>query len=208
VEQNKEVGRRMEAKEVALIIALLGVSLVLNPRLSGLAIPSFFPGLWFYFWEIPILIALFLLGLKYAISIALGNGFVLILFWGPGFNNPLLNLLSALSTVFGVYFARKLLSRKYFQERGISRSKEVIVCTVFTMLLRLAIMTPAVFFYAGFFILYEVIIMLLPFLIIYDITIVAYTVPLAYLIERRVEKDWYKFNRQGDIEGSITSKIS
>ena len=139
------------------------------------------------------MIALFLLGFKYAVSIALGNGFVLILFWGPGFNNPLLNLLSALSTVFGVYFARKLLIRKYFQERGISRSKEVIVCTAFAMLLRLAIMMPTVFFYAGFFILYEVIIMLLPFLIIYDIIIVAYSVPLAYLIEKRVEKNWYKF---------------
>ena len=186
----------MNTKEVALTIVLAGVSLVLNPRLSGLAIPSFFPGLWFYFWEIPILIALFLLGLKYAISIAFGNGFVLILFWGPGFNNPLLNLLSALSTVFGVYFARKLIIRNYFNEKGISRSKEVIVCTAFTMLLRLAIMMPAVLFYAGFFILYEVIIMLIPFLIIYDIIIVAYTVPLAYLIEKRVEKNWYKFTRK------------
>jgi hypothetical protein len=185
----------MKTKEVALMIALAGVSLVLNPRLSGLAIPSFFPGLWFYFWEIPILIALFLLGLKYAVSIAVGNGFVLILFWGPGFNNPLLNLLSALCTVFGVYFARKLLGRNYFQERGISRSKEVIFCTVFTMLLRLAIMTPAVVFYAGFFILGEVIIMLLPFLVIYDITIVAYTVPLAYLIEKRVKKNWQEVNK-------------
>jgi hypothetical protein len=185
----------MKTKELALMIALAGVSLVLNPRLSGLAIPSFFPGLWFYFWEIPILIALFLLGLKYAVSIALGNGFVLILFWGPGFNNPLLNLLSALSTIFGVYFARKLLIKNYFHERGISRSKEAIVCTAFTMLLRLAIMTPAVIFYAGFFILYEVIIMLLPLLIIYDITIVAYTVPIAYLIEKRVKKTWLKFNK-------------
>ena len=195
----------MNTKEVALIIALTGVSLVLSPRLSGLAIPSFFPGLWFYFWEIPILIALFLLGLKYAILIAFMNGSVLILFWGPGFNNPLLNLLSALSTVFGVYFARKLLIRNYFQERGISRSKEVIVCTAFTMLLRLAIMTPAVIFYAGFFILYELIIMLLPFLIIYDIIIVAYTVPLAYLIEKRVKKDWYEFNKERRIDDSITS---
>jgi len=185
----------MKTKEVALMIALAGVSLVLNPRLSGLAIPSFFPGLWFYFWEIPILIALFLLGLKYAVSIALGNGFILILFWGPGFNNPLLNLLSAMSTVFGVYFARKLLIRNYFQEKGISRSKEVIVCTAFTMLIRLAIMVPAVIFYASFFILYELIIMLLPLLVIYDIIIVAYTVPLAYLIENRVKKDWYEFNK-------------
>lgn len=190
----------MNTKEVALAITLAGVSLVLNPRLSGLAIPSFFPTLWFYFWEIPILIALFLLGLKYALSIAFGNGFVLILFWGPGFNNPLLNLLSALSTVFGVYFARKLLIRNYFQERGISRSKEVIVCTAFTMLLRLAIMTPAVFFYAGFFILHEVIIMLLPFLILYDIIIVAYTVPLAYLIEKRVENYWYRFTDKKEFE--------
>ena len=108
----------MNTKEVALTIVLAGVSLVLNPRLSGLAIPSFFPGLWLYFWEIPILIALFLLGLKYAISIAFGNGFVLILFWGPGFNNPLLNLLSALSTVFGVYFARKLIIRNYLMKRN------------------------------------------------------------------------------------------
>ena len=57
----------MKTKKIALIIVLAAVSLVLNPRLSGLAIPSFFPGLWFYFWEIPILIALFLLSLKYSI---------------------------------------------------------------------------------------------------------------------------------------------
>ena len=178
----------MKTKEVALIIALTAVSLVLNPRLSGLAIPSFFPGLWFYFWEIPVLMALFLLGLKYAILIAFMDGLVLIAFWGPGFNNPLLNLLAALSTVFGVYFARKLLIRNYSEERGISKPKEVVISTVFTMLLRLTILTPVVYFYAGFFIPGEVIIRLLPFLAIYDLIIVAYTVPLAYVIEKRLKK--------------------
>ena len=177
----------MKTKKIALIIVLAAVSLVLNPRLSGLAIPSFFPGLWFYFWEIPILIALFLLSLKYSILIALLNGSVLILFWGPGFNNPLLNLLSALSTVFGVYFAHKLLIKNDFMEEQILRPKEIFVSTAFTMLLRLAIMLPAVFFYAGLFLPSEVLISLLPFLTLYDIIIVAYTVPIAYLIQKRIK---------------------
>jgi len=80
----------LDSKKISLIIVLAATSLVLNPRFSGLVIPSFFPGLWFQFWEIPVVAALLLVDLKSAVLISLLDTAVLWVFYsGPGFNSPI-----------------------------------------------------------------------------------------------------------------------
>ena len=67
----------MNTKAIALTIALAAVTVVLNPRFSGIAIPSFVPTLWFQIWEIAVVSAFFLLGIKSAALVAILNTIVL-----------------------------------------------------------------------------------------------------------------------------------
>jgi riboflavin transporter FmnP len=188
----------MNSKKLALITIFAAVSLVLNPFLSGLVIPSFFPGLYFQFWEIPVVAALLILGLNYAVLIALLDTAVLIVFYpGPGFNAPLFNCLALLSTILGVYMAHKLFIRTESKKKEISKRKQIILSTSLGMIFREVIMIPAV--YLGYRFLSEIflgitysdalIISLLPVLALYDATVVLYTVPTAYLIEKIVKKN-------------------
>lgn len=184
----KKVGD-LESKKISLVIVFAALSIILNSRFPGLVIPSFFPGLWFYFWEIPIVIALLLLGLRYAVSIALINGVILFaVFSGPGFNNPAANLLASITTLFGVYLAKKLIIDRYSKKQRISKPKETIISTGFAMLIRVLIMIPFVFLVFRLLttISNEVILAFLPLLALFDAVIVAYTVPVAYFIETKI----------------------
>lgn len=189
----------MKSRKLSLIIIFAAVSLVLNPFMSGLAIPSFFPGLYFQFWEIPVVAALLIIGLKYAVLIALLDAAVLLVFYpGPGsFNAPLFNCLALLSTLLGVYLAHRLFIRKESKGKENPKRKQIILSTALGMLFRLVIMVPAV--YLGYRLYSEIflgitfsdvlIIGFLPILALYDATVVLYTVPVAHLMERIVKKN-------------------
>jgi len=181
----------MESKKVTLIIVFAALTIVLNSRVPGLVIPSFFPGLWFYFWEIPLVVSLFLLGLKYSVVVATINGLFLFVFYaGLGFNNPVAHFISSLTTLGGVYAGQKILKNKSFKKEKISTTKEVIVSTIFAAIFRVIIMLPVVFvsFKIVFTYTADEIIAAFPLLIAYDVIVVAYTVPIAYFIESRIRK--------------------
>ena len=57
--QYYEKGGFLNTRTIALIVALTAVTVILNPRFSGIAIPSFVPSLWFQIWEIAIVTAFF-----------------------------------------------------------------------------------------------------------------------------------------------------
>lgn len=180
----------LESKKISLVIVFAVISIVLNLRYPGLVVPSFVPGLWFYFWEIPIVVALLLLGLKCAVSIALINGvFLFLAYSGPGFNNPVAHLLSSLTTLLGIFLAKKLIIGRYSRKQEMSKTKVTIISTGFTMLIRVLIMIPFVFL--GLLLLTtipeETIIALLPLVALYDAVVVAYTFPVAYFIETKIK---------------------
>ena len=178
----------MNTKAIALTIAFAAVTVVLNPRFSGIAIPSFVPTLWFQIWEIAVVAAFFLLGLKSAAFVAVLNAIVLLAV-APGapFNEPLANLVAILSTLVGVYVAYKLMDLRKSQETPISRRKMVLYSTALGTISRLAIMLPYLYIAASLLGMYLVI-ALLPLLAIYDLIVALYTVPLGYLIASAVNR--------------------
>lgn len=183
----------MNTKEIGLVIAFSAVTIVLNPRFSGIAIPSFVPTLWFQIWEIAVVAAFFLLGMKSAVFVALLNTLVLIAISpGTAFNQPLVNLVAILSTLVGVYVAYKLLKLKDLGKILIPRRKMVLLSTVLGIISRLAIMLPFLYFSA---IILEMalVIAILPLFAIYDLIVALYSVPLGYLIASGVNR-YFKLN--------------
>ena len=181
----------MDSKKISLIIVLAAVSLVLNPRFSGFTVPSFFPGLWFQFWEIPVIAALLIMDLKSAVLISLLDTAVLwVLYTGPGFNAPLFNFLALISTIIGVYLAPKLLSKTASKEIEIPKRKQMIFSTALGMLFRVLVMVPAVYLgtiflrpiLLGTTVPDAVIIGFLPTIALYDAVVALYTIPLSYLV--------------------------
>lgn len=180
----------MESKKITLVIVFAALTIVLNSRFPGLVIPSFFPGLWFYFWEIPLVVALLLLGLKYSIFIATLNGvFLFASYAGLGFNNPVAHFISSLTTLLGVYVGQKIIGNLHLGAKKCSKSKEVIVSTILAVIIRIVIMLPVVFvsFQLVFSFTADEIFAFFPLLIPYDIIVVSYTVPIAYFIESKIK---------------------
>jgi len=182
------MGYSVNTKEIALVIAFSAVTVVLNPRFSGIAIPSFVPTLWFQLWEIAVVAAFFLLGIKSAVVVAILNTLVLLAISpGTAFNEPTTNLLAILSTLVGVYAAYKLLDLKSSGETPIPRQKIILFSTALGIISRLAIMLPYLYIVASFFGI-SLIIAILPLFAIYDLIVALYTVPLGYLIASAVNR--------------------
>ena len=178
----------MNTKEIALVIAFSAVTVVLNPRFSGFAIPSFVPTLWFQLWEIAVVAAFFLLGIKSAVFVAILNTIVLLAISpGTAFNEPLTNLIAILSTMIGVYAAYKLLDLKSSGETTNSRQKVILFSTTLGIISRLAIMLPYLYIMASFLGI-SVIIAILPLFALYDLIVALYTIPLGYLIASAVNR--------------------
>jgi hypothetical protein len=185
----------MNTKEIGLVIAVSAVTIVLNPRFSGIAIPSFVPTLWFQIWEVAVVAAFFLLGMKSAVFVAFLNTFVLLAISpGTAFNQPLVNLIAILSTLVGVYVAYKLLKPNGLEEIVIPRRKMVLLSTILGIISRLAIILPFLYFVASIFGM-ALIITILPLFAIYDLIVALYSVPLGYLIAGAVNK-YVKLNRE------------
>ena len=179
----------MNTKELALLIALTAVTVVLSPRVSGIAIPYVIvPALWFQIWEIVIVASFFLIGFKRAIAISILNTIVLqALYPGTPFNQPIANLVAVLGTLLGVYVASTLIRRKTFKGKSISKKKNVALYTAFGIIFRLAIMLP--FLYSVALILgMSAVIVMFPFFAIYDLIVAFYAVPLGYLVYSLVKK--------------------
>ena len=179
----------MNTKKLALLIALTAVTVVLSPRVSGIAIPYvILPALWFQVWEIAIVASFFILGFKSSIAIALLNTAVLqIMYPGTPFNQPLANLVAVLSTLSGIYIASTMIRRKNSQEKSISGRKIVSLSTAFGAVFRLVIMVPFLYLVA-LLLGMSIVIVMLPFFAIYDLIVAVYTVPLGYLIYSAVKK--------------------
>ena len=182
----------MNTRAIALIIALTAVTVILNPRFSGIAIPSFVPTLSFQIWEITIFAAFFLLGFKIAGAISLLNALIrVVTASGASLQQPLIHLVAVLSTLIGVYVACRL-SHKKVDNTVVSKRKLVLATTISGIIFRLAIMSPFIYVVASL-VGNALVLGLVPLIAINDLIVAAYSIPLGYLIadlvSRRINLD-------------------
>jgi len=179
----------MNTKVLAMIIVFTGLTIFLNPRFSGIAIPSFVPGLWFQIWEILVFASFLILGLKSSVLIAILNTIVLqAVSPGVPFNVPTANLLAVLATLFGMYFTQKSFLRKETKENTDIQLKKIMFSTFFGSLFRLVTMLVYIYILAVLAGTLQIVVPLFPLLAIYDIIVVLYSIPIAYVIVKTVQK--------------------
>ncbi len=180
----------MKSKGIALIIVFTAISLSLHPTFSGLAVPSFSPGRYFQFWEIPIFIALLLFGLKYAVTIAvLDNVAVMIMFSGGGVTSWF-NIIPLLSTLLGVYLVHRIFSKRNSKKGVPSKLKEIFFSVPSGYLFRLLIAGPAYYLMLRYLMLMPdpIIFTKISLNSIHDAILVSYSIPISYLMADIVRK--------------------
>jgi len=177
----------MNTKVLAMTIVFTAITIFLNPRFSGIAIPSFVPGLWFQIWEIPVFTAFLILGLKSSVLITILNTIVLqAVSPGVPFNVPTANLLAVLATLFGMYFTQKSFLGKDTTENKVIKLKKIIFSTFFGSLFRVVTMLVYIYVLAVLAGTLQIVLPLFSFLAIYDIIVVLYSIPVAYVIVKIV----------------------
>jgi len=190
----------LNSKEIALVIVFTAVAIVLTP----IAIPAgFLRGWGFRFWEIPIVIAFLLFGLKIGLSVAVLRTLAeMTIFPSPvGILGPPSALLGTIVMLLGLYAAEIFLKRKPApdKDRGV---KSGLYFTVFGTLARLAFSPVAAFIIYGFLlpmvgvsIPVPAIIALIPLIMVFDLILSLYTIPIGYVVARIVGRN-LKVGRQ------------
>lgn len=188
--------RSMNAKEIALCSIFAAIAIALE----RVRIPAIFAQVQFYFWEIPIIIALLLFGLKVGFSIAAITAFgqALIFPRALGFLFPFWNLIAMSTFLVAVFLVQLLINHrangvsdvKYF---GI---KPIVWFTIVAMIFRLSVMPFVNFFMykfmmplvVGHFFSDVAIIAMIPSTMVFDAVFTLYTIPIAYMIAKRVNR--------------------
>jgi riboflavin transporter FmnP len=180
----------MKAKGIAIVIVFTAISLSLHPTLSGLAVPSFSPGRYFQFWEIPIFIALLLFGLKYAVTIAaLDTAAVMVMFSGGGVTSWF-NIIPLMSTLLGVYLVHRIFSRRDSKKELPSKLKEITFSVLSGYLFRLLIGGSAYYLMLRYLMLMPDPIIFTKMILnsIHDAILVSYSVSASYSIAGIIRK--------------------
>ena len=183
----------MNTKAIALTIVFAALAIALNP----VAIPAgYLLGFYYRFWEIPIVTAFLLLGPKSGVTVAMLRTIAaLTLFPGPvGPLGPPIALLVTLNMLFGVQAANRLLKRKDSQHENLG-TKPVTYFTAFGTLTRVALSTFVTYILYRFLLplvglsLSDAQIMaLIPVVMLFDLTLSLYTIPIGYLMARIVSR--------------------
>jgi riboflavin transporter FmnP len=131
----------MNTKALATTIVFAALTVALNPALSGIGIPApYAPFLIYGLWEIPIVAAFILISPLSGISITILNAAVLFAFFqGPLPTGPLYNLIAIMSTLSGIYIARKFVKGKV--NEGKIEFKIATAATILGIILRVGVMT-------------------------------------------------------------------
>ena len=186
----------MNTKEIALIIVFAAVAIALNPAISGVGVPFLFTGYIYNIWEIAIMVAFLLMGLKSGVYVAVLNAaFLLLVYPGPSrMLFPLTNTLPVFGMMVGIYFASKL-SRKNSKSQNLSKAKKVTLYTALAITFRLIVALPIVYTLLHFHIgatppsESAIFMIAFPLQTFYNTTITLYTVPIAYIIAKTVSKN-------------------
>jgi len=168
----------------------LFTALTLALNLSPIKFPApFAPFLYYQIWEIPIVAALILCGLKIGISVTIINTAALIaLFPGALPTGPLYNMVAVLSMLLGIYFTVNLTS-SVLKFGGTSTLLLSTLIGTVSRVVAMTVMNYALIRYPpplGFSLPEESIMPLLPLIGAFNTTLALYTIPIGYLVAKAV----------------------
>lgn len=179
----------MNSKTIAIIAVFGALTIVLN--LSPVKFPAPYATFLIYqLWEIPIVTAFILYGLKVGVAISIINTLVLLgVFPGELPTGPFYNLIAVLSMLLGIY-AIHLFARKSSNMRN--EAILVTSSTAFGAISRVVVMTivnwsllrfpPPI----GFNIPEGALVPMLPLIGFFNATLALYTIPIGYFLARAV----------------------
>ena len=184
----------MDTKVLALIVIFAALSIALEP----IRIPTFFwPGQYFRLWELPVIVAFFLFGFKVGFSVSVLNavGYVAIFPDVSGILGPPWRIILMMSVFTGLILARKV--KNFTNPQPEKRLKKpIVVYTIFGIVSRAAIM-PFVDIGVYKFLLPLVIgrvipdayiFGLVPGIVLFNILVPLYTIPIAYGAAKTISK--------------------
>ena len=186
----------MKSRTVTVIIVFTAVAVVLNV----IRIPTVYWSQNFYqFSQIPIIAAFILFGVKIGITVGVLNWLSALALFPLGLNGFVsysMDLISLMIMFLGLYLAACLCSRKLI-DKWSKQNKLLILITGFAFIFRGGIM-PLVDYgvlyhvllplFFGIALPETLVLGLIPIFIIYNVTTVLYTVPVAYLIAIKTGK--------------------
>lgn len=187
----------MNTKEIALCSIFTAIAIALE----RVRIPAIFAPIQFYFWEIPIILAALLFGLKFGFSVAALSAFgqALIFPRALGFLFPIWNLIEMSAALLGVFLAQRIIAWRISstsQEKTF-RINPIVYFTAAAMVVRIAV-TPFVNFFmykymmpiiVGLSFSDAYIIALTPALMVFDAILVLYSVPTSYILAKIINKN-------------------
>ena len=185
----------MNAKDIALCSIFVAIAVVLG----YFTIPV--GPMIFYFWEIPVVVALLLYGFKMGFSVAAISVFTMTMLIPKsiGILFPIWNLIAMTTTLLAITLTQWLITHKTSSNAQTRKHRFnfVIFFVIATMGIRLAVMPFVNYFMYKYMMPIVVgtvytevyLVAVIPALLIYDAILVLYTVPTGYIIARRVNKD-------------------
>jgi hypothetical protein len=186
----------MNTKEITLIATFTALCIVLVP----IKIPTlFWPGFYFYFWEIPVVAAFLLFGFKIAFSISFLTAVGRLVFF-PG-QAPILafiiSFMPLLTMLLGIYLAQNLIQRRVSNAKSISPTQMIVIFAALGVSVRALIM-PFID-YAQYHFLFPFflgrdftdpfILALMPGIVLFNILVPLYGVPIGFLVANVVGKN-------------------
>jgi riboflavin transporter FmnP len=185
----------MNTRLIAIVITFTALCIALVP----FRIPTlYWPGFYYYFWEIPMVAAFLLFGFKVAFSISVLNAVARLVFF-PG-QAPLLGFIIGfmplLTMLLGVYLAQKLIQSQVSDGKSISAARATVYFTALGVAVRAGIM-PFID-YAEYHFLFPLflgrdfseafILTLMPGIVLFNILVPLYGVSIGYLVAKTVGK--------------------
>ena len=193
----------MDTKKLTLTIVFAAIAIALNPAFTNIFLN--FPlanGLIYQLWEIPIVIAFLIISPVTGIAVSLVNTAVLFAVF-PGIlpTGPAYNLAATLSMQVGIY-AAMIVGKKVACSRNpdtniLSVAKWAAIATAMGILTRVAFMSVLLYFalpqpapigFASFGFDQAKTNAYLPFAAFFNATLALYTIPIAWIIAKRVQK--------------------
>jgi len=179
----------VELRSRVLASTALFTALTVALSLSPIKFPApYAPFLYYQIWEIPIVAALFLFGLKVGVAVTIINtGALLVVFPGALPTGPLYNMVAVLSILIAIYAAAN--------PRGSTSNLggiKLVLSTLLGTVSRVVVMTIMNYTLIryppplGFSMPEESILALLPVIGVFNATLALYTIPIGFLVAKAV----------------------
>jgi riboflavin transporter FmnP len=182
----------MNSKTVALTAVFGALTIALNPAFSHISIPApYFPFIAYEIWEIPLIVIFLLVGFKQGAAVAVINGLILLAFF-PKFT-IIGSVIASICMLSGVYVAFRLTTYRFPQEKTIWTKKLIIACTAGAIVFRTLIMALINYTLLGYPIPFglhlsqPMILTIMPFIAIFNVTEPLYVIPIGYLIAKALK---------------------